>query len=75
MDKDKFFDYLSFQMERKYKTISLGFLNILSDSLRENAIITPEKFNIIRKRVLDTMNDSIRESQESMNKAKDIFKK
>jgi TPP-dependent pyruvate/acetoin dehydrogenase alpha subunit len=73
MDKDKFFDYLSFQMEQKYKVISLGYLNILADSLKENGIITPEKFQIIRKRVLDTMNDSIRESKTSMDKAKEIF--
>jgi len=73
MDKDKFFDYLQFQIVRHHKNISISFLNVLTDALRENAVITPEKFQIIRKRVLDTMNDAVRETEQSMEKVKEIF--
>jgi hypothetical protein len=53
-----------FLQNKSIRTLSIGYLNQLQDILAEDAIITPEKFSILRKRILDTMNDSIRANNE-----------
>lgn len=71
MDKD-YLTLLHFLQEKSLKTISITYLNQLQDIVSENGIITPEKFSIVRKRILDTMNDGIRNNNELFDKIKDL---
>lgn len=64
MEKDKLLELAQFLQNKSIRTLSIGYLNQLQDVLAEDAIITPEKFSILRKRILDTMNDSIRANNE-----------
>lgn len=64
MEKDKLLELAQFLQNKSIRNISIGYLNQLQDVLAENAIITPEKYGIIRKRILDTMNDAIRSNNE-----------
>jgi hypothetical protein len=61
MSKEK--DYLKFQLRRKITTLFKNFFFLLEDLNLED-----EKYQKLRKRVLDYGNDTIREIEEDINK-------
>jgi len=61
MSKEK--DYLKFQLRRKITALFKNFFFLLEDLNLED-----EKYQKIRKRVLDYGNDTIREIEEDINK-------
>jgi hypothetical protein len=63
-------DYLSFQVRRKITSLFKNYFIILEDIIRENPSISKEKYNQIRKRILDYGNDTIREVEQDINQFK-----
>jgi len=61
MSKEK--DYLKFQLRRKITGLFKNFFFLLEDLNLEE-----EKYQKLRKRVLDYGNDAIREIEEDINK-------
>ena len=61
-------DYLSFQVRRKITSLFKNYFIILEDLIRENPSIPQDKYQQMRKRVLDHGNDTIREIEENINK-------
>jgi len=61
MSKEK--DYLKFQLRRKITGLFKNFFFLLEDLNLED-----EKYQKLRKRVLDYGNDTIREIEEDINK-------
>lgn len=70
MENGKILELARFLNNRQIKSISIGFLNELQDALTENAVITPKRYSIIRKRVLDSMNDAVRANDELFDQFK-----
>jgi len=68
MSKER--DYLSFQIRRKVTNLFKNFFIILEDLSKENPSISQEKYNQLRKRVLDYGNDTIRELEEDLKQFK-----
>jgi len=68
MSKEK--DYLSFQVRRKITSLFKNYFIILEDLARENPSISQEKYNQIRKRILDYGNDTIREIEQDIEQFK-----
>lgn len=68
MSKEK--DYLSFQVRRKVTSLFKNYFIILEDLVRENPSISQEKYNQIRKRILDYSNDTIREIEQDIEQFK-----
>ena len=68
MSKEK--DYLSFQVRRKVTNLFKNYFIILEDLVRENPSISQEKYNQIRKRILDYSNDTIREIEQDIEQFK-----
>lgn len=66
MSKEK--DYIKFQLRRKITTLFKNFFFILEDLAKENKGISDEKYQQIRKRILDYGNDTIREMEEDIDK-------
>jgi hypothetical protein len=67
MFENKEKDYLKFQVRRKVINLYKNFFFILEDMVNQNKI-TDEKYQQIRKRILDYGNDTIREIEEDLNK-------
>ena len=65
MSKEK--DYLNFQIQRKITTLFKNFFFLLEDLKNDNPSISKEKYDQIRKRVLDYSNDTIRDIQNDIN--------
>lgn len=63
-------DYLSFQIRRKITSLFKNYFIILEDLVRENPSISQEKYNQIRKRILDYSNDTIREIEQDIEQFK-----
>jgi len=61
MSKEK--DYLKFQLRRKITGLFKNFFFLLEDLNLED-----EKYQKLRKRILDYGNDTIREIEEDINK-------
>lgn len=61
MSKEK--DYLKFQLRRKITNLFKNFFFLLED-----LDLGDEKYQKIRKRILDHGNDAIREIEEDINK-------
>jgi hypothetical protein len=59
-------DYLNFQVQRKVTTLFKNFFFLLEDLKRENPSISKDKYDQIRKRVLDYANDTIRDIQNDI---------
>jgi hypothetical protein len=68
MSKEK--DYLSFQIRRKITSLFKNYFIILEDLAKENPSISQEKYNKIRKRILDYSNDTIREIEQDLEQFK-----
>ena len=68
MSKER--DYLSFQIRRKVTNLFKNFFIILEDLSKDNPSISQEKYNQLRKRVLDYGNDTIRELEEDIKQFK-----
>ena len=68
MSKEK--DYISFQVRRKVTSLFKNYFIILEDLVRENPSISQEKYNQIRKRILDYSNDTIREIEQDIEQFK-----
>jgi hypothetical protein len=68
MSKER--DYLSFQIRRKVTNLFKNFFIILEDLSKDNPSISQEKYNQLRKRVLDYGNDTIRELEEDLKQFK-----
>jgi hypothetical protein len=66
MSKEK--DYIKFQLRRKITNLFKNFFFILEDIASDNKSISNEKYQQIRKRVLDYGNDTIREIEEDIDK-------
>lgn len=79
MDKNQFFDFLKFSSEREIKTLGITYLNQFEDFMSEIEEYLPEDFDVkkrqglIRKRILDNMNNVIRHQKESIDKINDFF--
>jgi len=63
-------DYLSFQIRRKITSLFKNYFIILEDLAKENPSISQEKYNKIRKRILDYSNDTIREIEQDLEQFK-----
>jgi hypothetical protein len=59
-------DYLNFQVQRKITNLFKNFFFLLEDLKRENPSISKEKYDQVRKRVLDYSNDAIRDIQNDI---------
>jgi hypothetical protein len=68
MDNDPIKDITLFQIKRKITNIYKNFFFILEDLGDSGYNINDEKYQKIRKRVLDNANDAIREIEESFSK-------
>ena len=68
MDNDPIKDITLFQIKRKITNIYKNFFFILVDLGDSGYNINDEKYQKIRKRVLDNANDAIREIEESFSK-------
>ncbi len=68
MDNDPIKDITLFQIKRKITNIYKNFFFILEDLSDSGYNINDEKYQKIRKRVLDNANDAIREIEESFSK-------
>ena len=64
MNNDKASDFIKFHHRRKTINLCKSFLFLLEDL--KGTSITEEKYQKIRKRVLDMGNDSIREFDEHL---------
>lgn len=60
-------NYVSFCVERSIKRVYKSYLRQIDD-LYENGVISDEKHDYLRNRVLDIGNEVTREFQESMEK-------
>ena len=63
-DSDKGSDFIRFHHRRKTINLCKSFLSLIEDL--KNEPITEERYQKIRKRVLDGGNDSIREFDEHL---------
>ena len=61
-------DYFSFQLERKMFSLSKSFLSLLEELMNDEYNISEERFNKMRKKVLDDTNDNIREIKKYLEK-------
>ena len=68
MDNDPIKDITLFQIKRKITNIYKNFFFIIEDLGDSGYNINDEKYQKIRKRVLDNANDAIREIEESFSK-------
>ena len=68
MENDPIKDITLFQIKRKITNIYKNFFFILEDLSDSGYNINDEKYQKIRKRVLDNANDAIREIEESFSK-------
>ena len=68
MDNDPIKDITLFEIKRKITNIYKNFFFILEDLGDSGYNINDEKYQKIRKRVLDNANDAIREIEESFSK-------
>ena len=68
MENDPIKDMTLFQIKRKITSIYKNFFFILEDLGDSGYNINDEKYQKIRKRVLDNANDAIREIEESFSK-------
>jgi hypothetical protein len=68
MENDPIKDITLFQIKRKITNIYKNFFFILEDLGDSGYNINDEKYQKIRKRVLDNANDAIREIEESFSK-------
>jgi len=59
-------DYLNFQVQRKVTSLFKNFFFLLEDLKKENSCISKDKYDQIRKRVLDYSNDAIRDIQSDI---------
>ena len=66
-ERDKYRNFLSFQMQRKVKNLYKQFLFILEDLDADGYHISEEDFQRYRKRVLDQGNDTLRELDEYLD--------
>ena len=67
MFENKEKDYLKFQIRRKVINLYKNFFFLLEDVAKDGKI-SDEKYQQIRKRILDYGNDTIREIEEDLNK-------
>lgn len=63
-ESDKGSDFIKFHHRRKTINLCKSFLLLLEDM--KNETLTEEKYQKVRKRVLDGGNDSIREFEEHL---------
>jgi hypothetical protein len=68
MENDALKDITLFQIKRKITNIYKNFFFILEDLGDSGYNMEDEKYQKIRKRVLDNANDAIREIEESFSK-------
>lgn len=68
--EDKIKDFVRFQSERKFKHLAKNFLDILKEAIDISSTHEYNNDDYIkyRKRVLDNMNDALREMDEIYNK-------
>jgi uncharacterized protein YaaN involved in tellurite resistance len=60
-------EYLNFQVKRKVTALFKNIFFLLEDLQKENKDFSKEKYEHIRKRILDYGNDTIREIQTDIN--------
>lgn len=60
-------DYLKFQIRRKVTNLFKNIFFLIEDLKRENPSISNEKYDHVRKRVLDYSNDTIRDLQNDID--------
>jgi len=67
LDNIKLKEYILFQNKRKVTNLYKNFLIILEDLREDGYNISDERYQRLRKRVLDSGNDSIRQFEEELN--------
>ena len=60
-------EYISFQNKRKVVNLYKNFLILIEDLREDGYNISEEKYQRLRKRVLDSGNDAIRQFEEDLN--------
>ena len=60
-------EYLNFQVKRKVTALFKNIFFLLEDLQKENKNFSKEKYDHIRKRILDYGNDAIRDIQTDIN--------
>ncbi len=79
MTKDQLIDFIKFNDNKNKKALAITYLNQLEDFIKELQPLFQDddylksKQAILRKRILDNMNDSIRNSEELFDKLKIIL--
>jgi len=63
-------EYILFQNKKKISNLYKSFLIIIEDLKAENHSISDDKYQRIRKRVLDAGNDAIRQFEEEIDNIK-----
>lgn len=67
LENIKLKEYILFQNKRKVTNLYKNFLIILEDLREDGYNISDERYQRLRKRVLDCGNDSIRQFEEELN--------
>lgn len=67
LENIKLKEYILFQNKRKITNLYKNFLIILEDLREDGYNISDERYQRLRKRVLDCGNDSIRQFEEELN--------
>lgn len=60
-------EFILFKNKRSVVNLYKSFLNLIEDLQIEGYNISEEKYNRLRKRVLDSGNDAIRQFEEEIN--------
>lgn len=60
-------EYLNFQVKRKVTALFKNIFFLLEDLQKENKNFSKEKYEHLRKRILDYGNDAIRDIQTDIN--------
>lgn len=71
---EKVKEFISFQVERQFSSLSKSFLILLEDIQRNRYNINEETYSQLRKKVLDSTNMSSREVISMLNKVNVILK-
>lgn len=67
-------DFIKFHTNRRIINLYKNFLGILEDLAQDNPDISPEKYQRLRKKVLDAGNDCYREIEEVLDKVEITLK-
>lgn len=68
IDDDKITEYVHFQIQRRITNLYKNCLNLFEDLKSPPYNLSDEDYRKIRKKILDSSNDSLRETEEDFKK-------